>query len=112
MTEFGLIIPKLFKSVHTRDIELRNHLPPKKANSISDELVSSIGDVVLGEDEEKQLDLAEDGSDVKEAYKINEQGSVSLATTYNTNNTSFVSSGSEYDLATRDVSSMRLEREM
>ncbi|CAG8506267.1 4828_t:CDS:1 [Paraglomus brasilianum] len=115
MTEFGLIIPKLFKSVRTRDIELRNHLPPKKADSISDELVSNIGDVVLGEDEEKQLDSAESkevGSDVKEAHKINEQGSVSLATTYNTNNTSFVSNGSEYDLATRDVSSMRLEREM
>ncbi|CAG8577013.1 3834_t:CDS:1 [Paraglomus brasilianum] len=115
MTEFGLIIPKLFKSVRTRDIELRNHLPPKKADSISDELVSNIGGVVLGEDEEKQLDSVEskeDGSDVKEAHKINEQGNVSLATTYNTNDTSFVSSGSEYDLATRDVSSMRLEREM
>ncbi|CAG8547581.1 2563_t:CDS:1 [Paraglomus occultum] len=115
MTEFGLIIPKLFKSIHTRDIELRNHLPSKKANSISDELVSNIGNAVPGEDEEKQLesvDSKEDGPDVKAAHKTNEQGSASLSTTCNTNDTGFVSSGSEHDLTTRDVSSIRLEREM
>ncbi|CAG8593817.1 1699_t:CDS:1 [Paraglomus occultum] len=115
MTEFGLVIPKLFKSIHTRDIELRNHLSSKKANSISDELVSNIGNAVLSEDEEKQLesvDSKEDESDVKATNKINEQGSASLATTYDTNNTSIFSSGSEHELTTRDVSSIRLERDM